>query len=346
MKVAIASHDPALVESLRLIVENAAAQHDLLWIASDAAAAARRCTMQRPDVLLLDLATSGPSVVEATRAIMDATPCGILILTASVERDSARVFAAMGAGALDVVAVPPQQRKGKALATQILQKIRIAGMLSPSHQSAAIAPRASQRPNLAVVAIGASAGGPPAVAEVLRDLPADLPAAIVVVQHVDAQFSEAMADWFATQTKLEVRIARDNERLQAGVVYLAAGEQHLVVTEAGVLAYSQKSPRSPYCPSADVLLESIARNWRGTAIGIILSGMGADGAAGLRKLRETGARTIAQDESTSAVYGMPRAAAELLATTDVLPLPAIGPLVRELLQPRGLRRVVTAAPRR
>lgn len=336
MKVAIASQDPDIAAALRNIIASAP-QHDLVWTATSGGDAARRCAVQCPDVLLMALATSGTEAVDATRKIMATTPCGIILVTTSVQRDSAPVFAAMGVGALDVVALPSTaERKGtaKAIATQVLQKIRMAGMLSPAASAPAASASRAGGSDIQLVAIGASAGGPPAIAAVLHALPADLRAAIVVVQHIDTQFSESMAEWFGTQTPLIVRIARDNEPLEPGVVFLAAGDQHLVVSPQQTLMYTMEPRRSPYRPSADVLFDSIARHWSGTAIGIILSGMGRDGAAGLRRLRDRGDRTIAQDKSTSAVYGMPRAAVEIDAATDVLPLPAIGPMLRELLCPR------------
>jgi two-component system, chemotaxis family, response regulator WspF len=187
----------------------------------------------------------------------------------------------------------------------------------------------------ALIAIGASAGGPPAVAHVLRDLSAALPAAVLVVQHVDAEFVDSMAEWFDSQCSLVVRVAREGIKPVAGCAYLAAGDVHLVMKADGRLAYQAEPLDAPYRPSADVLFSSIADNWRGVAIGVVLSGMGRDGAIGLKRLRATGARTIAQDESSSAVYGMPRAAAELSAATDVLPISQIGPLITDVLDRRS-----------
>jgi two-component system response regulator WspF len=154
---------------------------------------------------------------------------------------------------------------------------------------------------------------------------------VLVVQHVDAEFVDSMAEWFDSQCALAVRVAAQGVKPSAGCVYLAAGDVHLVVNPDGRLDYQTEPLDAPYRPSADVLFSSIAANWRGVAVGVVLSGMGRDGAHGLQKLRAAGARTIAQDEATSAVYGMPRAAAELKAATDVVPLSRIGPLISELL---------------
>lgn len=342
MRVAIACQDPATLTVLREVISSSP-QHHVAWVAGDAADAVRRCARHRPDVLLMGLEMPGADITAATRRIMAETPCGIIIVTSSVERDSAKVFAAMGAGAVDVVAVPRGGGAEPLVRSSILDRIRMAGMLAPPDPAIGPPGHGDREDTLALVAIGASAGGPPAIARVLRDLSPSIPAAIVVVQHVDPTFSHSMAHWFESQTPLPVRVARRRERLEAGKVYVAAGDQHLVVHSDHTLGYVSEPKDTPYCPSADVLFDSIAKHWRGTAIGILLSGMGSDGAQGLCRLRGTGARTIAQDRATSAVYGMPRAAAQLDAASDILPLPAIGALVNDLLKPGAARKRAAAS---
>jgi two-component system response regulator WspF len=141
-----------------------------------------------------------------------------------------------------------------------------------------------------------------------------------------------MADWFDSQASFAVSVAREGVIPEAGHVYLAAGDSHLVVRKNGTLGCQREPSDALYRPSADVLFESVAENWKGRAVGVVLSGMGRDGAAGLAKLRAAGARTVAQDKATSAVYGMPRAAAEAGAASDVLPLERIAPFLTELLR--------------
>jgi two-component system response regulator WspF len=171
-----------------------------------------------------------------------------------------------------------------------------------------------------LVAIGASAGGPAALAHLLGVLPASFPAAIVVVQHVDEQFTATMVEWLARSSNLRVRIARDGERPSAGTVLLADGKMHLVLKSPELLGYSVEPRDHAHRPSVDVLFQSISRHRRRDAIGVLLTGMGRDGAAGLKAMRDSGCYTIAQDEATSAVYGMPKAAATLGAAVDILPL--------------------------
>lgn len=174
-----------------------------------------------------------------------------------------------------------------------------------------------------LVGIGASAGGPAALAMLLADLPKDFPAAIVIVQHVDDHLVQNMADWLSRQCQLPVRIAQEGDRPTPGVVMLARTADHLVFKTADRLGYTPEPRDYAYRPSVDAFFHSVTRFWRGQAIGVLLTGMGRDGALGLKALRDQGRHTIAQDQQSSAVYGMPKAAAALNAAVDVLPMQRI-----------------------
>jgi chemotaxis response regulator CheB len=180
------------------------------------------------------------------------------------------------------------------------------------------------------VAIGASAGGPAALAEVLSHLPADLPSAVVIVQHVDERFMSGMADWLSLTSRLPVHLAREGERLSKGQVFLAGTGDHLVLKSRDRLGYVPEPRDYAYRPSIDVFFRSLGRLWPGHVIGVLLTGMGADGAEGLKALRNAGHHTIAQDEATSAVYGMPKAAAAAKAAVEILPLQRIGARISAL----------------
>jgi len=255
-----------------------------------------------------------------------------------VDDNSSNVFGAMGAGALDAVNTPVLESPGASDgAAALLAKIETirkligaapTNRLTPSQNHAVEYQNGSCGP---LVVIGASAGGPAAVAKVLSQLPADFSAPVVVVQHVDSQFSRGLAEWLDCQTPLKVRLAQEDDRLTAGAVLLAANDKHLVFANATRLSYTEYPLDSSYRPSVDVFFKSVASYWRGDIIGVILTGMGRDGAEGLRALHEKGHYTIAQDRATSAVYGMPKAAAELQAATEILPLDQIGPRIANLL---------------
>jgi two-component system response regulator WspF len=313
-------------------------EHQLAWIAGDGAQAVQLCARDVPDLILMDLIMPLMDGIEATRRIMTDTPCPIVVVTASVDDNSSKVFEAMGAGALDAVNTPvlecPGADKGAhALLSKIETIRRLVGTdMSRKRDSSAAA--SSGLPNsrhCSLVALGASAGGPAALAQILADLPADLPAAIVIVQHVDMQFAQGLANWLDYHTALQVRLAQDADRPQPGLALLAGRNLHLVFTNPTRLAYTNHPVESSYRPSVDVFFRSVERFWPGEIIAVLLTGMGRDGAQSLRSLRRRGHHTIAQDQPSSAVFGMPKAAAELDAATEILALERIGPRLKQLL---------------
>ena len=178
---------------------------------------------------------------------------------------------------------------------------------------------------------GASAGGPSALVKLLSALPGEFPAAIVVVQHVDEHFAGGLAVWLSSHTALRVRLAEEGDRPTVGTVFLAAKENHLVLASPTHLGYTRQPVDSSYRPSVDVFFNSVVEHWRGAVYGVLLTGMGRDGAEGLKALRHRGHHTIAQDRATSAVYGMPKAAAELDAATEILALDKIAPHLTNML---------------
>ncbi|MEI6000988.1 chemotaxis response regulator protein-glutamate methylesterase [Paraburkholderia bengalensis] len=323
MNIGIANDLPLAVEALRRAIA-LRPEHRVLWVAADGEEAVDFCAAQTPDVVLMDLIMPKLDGVEATRRIMARTPCPILIVTSSVGANTWRVYEAMGAGALDAVDTPTLAGRGVHEHAQLLlQKIDQIGRLDrPStlrETRAAPLRRDAQR----LVAIGASAGGPAALASVLGALPASFEAPIVIVQHVDKVFADGMAQWLDGQTSLAVRAAREGESPRAGVALLAATNDHMLLTQHGTLHYTPDPAELPYRPSVDVFFHSVVEHWPGEALGVLLTGMGRDGAIGLKAMRAKGYDTIAQDETTSAVYGMPKAAATLGAARRILPLGSI-----------------------
>ncbi len=327
MRIGIVNDSSIAVEALRRTLAQRPG-FDVAWVAHDGAQAVSMCTPTPPDLVLMDLVMPVMDGVAATREIMRRSPCPILIVTSDVGHHASLVFDAMGAGALDAVDTPVLGGTDRARpASSLLAKIEaIAAQQADARlpQPSAAPPRAPARTDM-LVAIGASAGGPAALAALLGRLPVNFGAGVVVVQHVDEAFAPGMADWLDQQTPLTVRLARAGERPSAGVVLLAGGNRHLRMDASGRCAFTDDPTDAVYRPSIDVFLQSAAENWRARAVGVLLTGMGRDGAAGLGAMRAQGFITIAQDRETSAVYGMPKAAAEAGAASQILPLASIAP---------------------
>lgn len=357
MRIAVANHR-APERICRILQE--VPGYTIAWVAEEGNEAVRRCRVDRPDLLLIDPDIPGLDGVEATRQIMEQTPCPILIVTQAIEQNAARVFKAIGCGALDAVDIPLYGNDSGAEQSRktFLKKIKTMSRLQ-RHESDFLSidlprpktepphppsPEAIRRKTESLrrktetfraygvtlpplVVIGSSTGGPKTLVKIFSQLPKDLKAAIVVVQHLDQEFSAGLAEWLSTQTSLQVRVAMRGGHPEKGVVDVAATNDHLVVTSGLTFAYTPEPFENPYRPSVNVFFRSVARYWPDIGCGIILTGMGRDGAAELLTLRSLGWHTIAQDQETSIVYGMPKAAKELHAAVEILPLGQIAPAI-------------------
>jgi len=332
VRIAIVNDLALAVEALRRAVRSIPGA-EVAWVARDGAEAIAQCARDRPDLVLMDLIMPVVDGVAATREIMRRSPCPVLVVTASVHGNVAKVYEALGHGALDAVATPRLGLGGGLEgAAELVRKIATVRALAdePSASPAdavTVAPAAgsdaASGPLSPLVAIGASTGGPRALATLLGNLPRDLPAAVAVVQHIDAAFATGLAHWLARRTPLSVAPLLAPQALRAGHVWLAAGSGHLVLRDDLRLALATEPTDCLHSPSIDVFFDSIARRLPGGGCGVLLTGMGRDGARGLLALRAAGFHTIAQDEATSVVWGMPRAAAERGAAGEVLPLDRI-----------------------
>lgn len=328
MKIAIVNDLLIAIEAMRRVVVTVP-EYQVAWIAKDGAEAVAKCAKDTPDLILMDLIMPVMDGVEATRQIMKNSPCAILVVTASVGKNSGKVFEALGHGALDAVNTPVlgmtgTPEAGKALLAKIATIKKLIGKPTISPQSRTSARTLSS--NLPpLVAIGSSTGGPKALAAILANLPANLGAAIAIVQHVDAEFAPGLVEWLNYQSPLSVTLASEGSPLEVGKVLFAGTNDHLFLKPNLALTYTKEPRDYPYRPSVDVFFESLAENWNRKGTAVLLTGMGRDGAEGLKVLRSKGWHTIAQDRDTCVVYGMPKAAVELGAAVEVLPLDAIAP---------------------
>jgi two-component system chemotaxis response regulator CheB len=289
----------------------------------------------RPDIITLDLVLPELDGLAATEAIMAHTPTPILIVSASRNRGELfKTYDALAAGAVDVLDKQdhPDWPQRLVDAVRMVSRIKVItharGRLAPRGRShAGPVPRPAGL-SLELVALGASTGGPSALVQVLTALPADFPVPIVVVLHIDVSYAARFADWLGVQVRHAVKLAAPGPLPASGVVIAPPGK-HLIIANRS-LAFSSEPPRHHCQPSIDVLFESIARELGARTAACLLTGMGRDGAQGLLEIRRAGGLTIAQDEATCVVYGMPREAAARGAATHVLPLGDIGPTIRAL----------------
>jgi len=331
MRIAIVNDLSLAVEILRRIVLNSAV-HKVAWAAQTGEEAVRKCEADTPDLILMDLFMPDMDGVEATRRIMYASPCPILVVTATMEDHAGKVFEAMGQGALDAINTPMMGSGDSARKSRdaLLKKIAIIEKLSRNSQVSPIPRQSKAAPGSKVsslIAIGASTGGPKALAEILSRMPASLSAGILIAQHVDGEFSAGMASWLDEQSPLSIRLAEEGAYPSRGTALLAGKNDHLVLTSNLDLAYIKEPIATPFRPSVDVLFKSVAAHWPSMGIAILLTGMGRDGAEGLKMLHRVGWHTIAQDEATSVVYGMPKAARDLGAVSEILPIDQIAPAI-------------------
>jgi two-component system response regulator WspF len=333
MRIAIVNDMPMAMEGLRRVIQESD-RHEIAWLAWNGVEAVERCARDVPDLILMDLIMPEMNGIKATSLIMRSTPCPILIVTASINQNCSMVFEAMGEGALDAVNTPMLGVSGTGEGRDaLLRKIEQIGILTCSQNRNLSIPGDAQVPFLNVrrgkslVVIGSSSGGPQALATCIQALPDDFASPIVVVQHVDEQFAPGMAAWLDEQTTLQVRLVQEGDRPEPGVILIAGTNNHLVLCDDGRLSYSESPRETPYRPSVDVFWYSVGQHWQESLIAVLLTGMGKDGAQAMLELRSKGAYTIAQDEETSAVYGMPKAARELGAAMDILSIDEITPAI-------------------
>ncbi|MDB5220159.1 MAG: response regulator receiver modulated CheB methylesterase [Myxococcaceae bacterium] len=316
--------------------------------AADGKRAIELCAALRPSVVMMDMMLPVMSGLAATEYIMAHFPTPILIVSSSTNRGELfKTYDALAAGAVDVLEKPNGDEVDGLWEQRLLSTLRLVSRIRvithlrgrsrrPEAEASGLAPRFTNGNRLDVVAIGASTGGPGALVDVLRGLPCDFQLPVLVVLHIGEKFGVALADWLDGQTPRRVAYAEDGMSVSAlaGRVAMAPPDYHLVVRDGRV--HLTREPERHSCrPSVDVLFESAAREYRGALAACLLTGMGRDGAAGLLDVRRAGGLTIAQDEATSVIYGMPREAALLGAVEHVLPLHEIGPSLATLARRRG-----------
>ncbi len=296
----------------------------------------------KPDVILMDIHMPVMNGYEATCRIMERVPTPIVMISTSLaHREVAMTFEALKAGAVTVLHKPPgpDHPDSAQAARQIQETLRLMAEVKvvrrwPRRERAAPRPPSARAgPAIRIVAIGASTGGPTVLAEILGALPVDFPVPILAVQHIAPGFTPGLAEWVGRETALRVKLAEPGEPAQPGTLYLAPHGSQMGIGPDGRIRLTRPEPTEAeqgFCPSVSHLFDTVARSFGRAALGILLTGMGQDGAAGLLALRQAGGVTIAQDEATSVIFGMPGEAVRLGAAQYVLAPGQIADLLRGL----------------
>jgi len=298
-----------------------------------------------PDVICTDLHMPQMNGLELTSEVMARYPRPILVISASVQDDDPQhVFNLLEAGAIDILPKPrggqpsdydlikqPLINKIKVLSgVKVFSKNRKYSSPLPEKkvtETTHFTPSSFIKSNVKIVAIGASTGGPQALQEILSQLPATFPVPIICVQHISEGFLQGLVDWLTTACKLSVKIAQPGVSPQVGNIYFPPEGQHLELDTSGQFLCSNAPPLGGHRPSITVTFKSVARFYRSSAIGVLLTGMGKDGAEGMAAIASSGGFTIAQDQASCVVFGMPKEAIALGAAKEILPLKAIAPLL-------------------
>jgi two-component system chemotaxis response regulator CheB len=332
--------DSAVVRSVFQQELSADPEIEVVGTAPDPFAARDLILERSPDVVTLDVEMPRMDGITFLHKIMRYRPTPVIVVSSLTPAGGALALEALAAGACDVMCKPGAAYSVGEMTADLIEKVKeaaAAGVRAPAPlppPDRPAGPRALARTTLQVVAIGASTGGTVAIERILAALPSGAPG-IVVTQHMPELFTRYFANRLRDQSGLDAREAQGGESVVPGTVLVAPGNRHMLLRRSGAryVVELKDGPRvNRHRPSVDVLFRSVARAAGSNAIGVILTGMGGDGAQGLRAMREAGARTVAQDEASCVVYGMPKAAVELGAVERSLPLDRIAP---ELLRLAG-----------
>jgi len=349
IRVLVVEDSPVVREFLAHIL-NSDPDIRVIGTANNGEEAIEFITRERPDVITMDINMPRMNGIEATRRIMETRPVPIVIVSGIWDpREIETTFLAMEAGALAVVRKPEGigHRDHETTARELTQKVKLMSEVKlvrrwPRYQKeegggtttggsihrqaeciggSPFVRRATPEiviPRARIVVIGASTGGPPVLHEILTSLPEDFPAPLAIVQHIAPGFTRGMVDWISGASRLKIKIAAAGEKLLPGHAYFAPERKNMGVGNDGRVFLSEGNEKNSACPSVSYLFRSVADSYGSEAVGILLTGMGRDGARELKMMKERGAMTITQDRESSAVYGMPGVAEEIGAALYIL----------------------------
>lgn len=345
IQVLVVDDSAVLRQSTRLILESDPSLK-VIGEASNGADAVGMVSRLRPDVITMDIRMPKMDGMQAIERIMTENPVPIVVVTSTdLDREMGLSSQATKLGAVAVlqrpvgVAVP----EFKTFATKLIEQVKLMSTVKVVHRVRNVKPTPPDavgkmpmpvlKPTVKtqIVAIGSSTGGPAALHKILSVIPADFPVPIVVVQHISFGFVQGLAQWLNDASPLKVKVAQVGEKVQPGTVYLAPDDNHMLVDQLSRIALSSADAIGGHRPAVTALFQSVAQSYGPAAIAAILTGMGADGAVGMKALCEAGAITIAQDEASCVVFGMPKEAIALGAVQQVVPLDRIAQILQTLM---------------
>ena len=339
--VLIVDDSPTLRHLIRAILSTDP-ELNVIGEARNGEEAVKMVTRLHPDVVTMDIQMPAMDGYEAIRRIMSENPVPIVVLT-STESDIrlGATYKGVESGALMVFGKPRGLPKDDPEAAELIDVVKAMADVKVIRRKWKVQehPQPAKKENAVrravtryrIVAVGTSTGGPPALRTVLGELPGTFPVPVVVVQHISKGFTDGLARWLNETIALRVKLAEAGEPLLAGNVYIAPDEVHLQVTGRGKVALLKESPMDGHRPSVTALFNSVAKQYGRNAVGVLMTGMGRDGANGLYAMKQEGAYTIAQDEASSIVFGMPKEAINMGAAGEVLALQKIGQKIKELI---------------
>lgn len=334
IKVLLIDDSPIVLNILKRILDKSS-EVLVIGTAKNGEEGLEQVKFLNPDVVCTDLMMPVMDGLEFTKRLMESNPKPILVVSAALQgANETNVFQLLEAGALDVFPKPSggSEKEYDLIRDKIVSKIRVISSIpvykkvkkNPGETTASH-PAISTNPNkkIKILAIGASTGGPNALLAILEKLPKDISVPILCVQHISDGFIDSLVAWLGQNTKLKIKIMHDGETPLAGNVYFPQNMKHMVIGVDGKLQISNEAPYNGHCPSVNVMFKSVAKYAGDKVLGVLLTGMGDDGATGLLTIKHMGGKTIGEAESSCVVYGMPKVAKEIGAVDIQLPIDKI-----------------------
>ncbi len=348
IRVLVVEDSPVMCKIITNVL-NADPQIIVVGVAHNGKEAVELVPRLQPDIITMDMHMPVMDGLEATKEIMAYNPTPILVVSTTIfKAGMEKVFEAISYGALDVIEKGEMEVAGdKASGEKLIEKVKFLSKVNVIHHP--LAKLENRKVSLEkenkigknrlviakgvkrIVAIAASTGGPQALHQLLKTFSGDFPCGIVVVQHITSGFIDGLVEWLNDECAITVKVAEDSEEIKPGVVYFAPCDIQMRVEQTKCINLINEPPRDGHLPSGDVLLESVAKVYKEGAIAVILTGMGRDAAVGMSSVKQMRGKTIAQDEKSSIVFGMPRAAIEMNAIDKVLSLEKIPEAIFRML---------------